>query len=550
MKKVSLKTAVVYDKWLHSLGGGEVVACSIAKILSENGYKVLFISGKNVSVETILDKLKIDLTGIEFKQVWNDEKALRRLVTNKDLFINISFMDYSKGFAKKNLYYVNFPTKLYNNLRGLLVDKMLLPLVSKLLQPVEALNQIDAPVIIHGSPVYALKSNNKYALSNLKIGKPQQIAFKIYLENFYKHLLENIKIIFDNAKILKTNVEVRHDTNTIKFKIKFIPNSETAYLNLNIGDVGRQNKIEEGKVYLFYPKIYLSKMQNFLFLDIFQRISIRLRAGTFTNVSKRLNSYQSIITYSQFACTWIRRYWKMDSVIVSPPVDLLCEKYNSRSKKNNWICSVGRFFTLGHGKKQEILIEAFKLIYDNKILKPGDLKQDFSAEKQSFSSSRKYANWELHLVGGLGDEPSSLEFFQYLKEKSKGYPIYFHINISRREVEEIYIKSKIYWHATGFGEDKNLNPIRFEHFGIAPIEAISAGCIPILFKGGGLVEIIDMIKLDHKKYIFDSVNSLVELTINQIKNKNSEIKWDEIFEKLRKNYSKEVFKERFLKIIN
>ena len=55
--------AVIYDKWLHSLGGGEVVACTLAGILRDLGYEVLFISGKKVSVEIILEKFKINLKG-------------------------------------------------------------------------------------------------------------------------------------------------------------------------------------------------------------------------------------------------------------------------------------------------------------------------------------------------------------------------------------------------------------------------------------------------------------------------------------------------------
>lgn len=523
-----VKKAVVYDKWLHSLGGGEVVACSIAKILKDKGYKVLFISGKEVSVATISDKLKINLSGIEFKQVWNDERALKKLVEGKDLFINISFMDYSIGFAKKNIYYVNFPTKLYESLRGMLVNKFFLPLISKFIKPVEALSQIDAPVVIQGSPAYALGSNNKYALSNLKVGKKQQVVFKIYLENFYKILLENIKVFFENAKAIDQKIEVRHSNNTIKFTIKFIPSSETVYLNLNIKNMEEHHKIEEGKVFLFYPKMYLSKMQNFLLQDFFQRVSIRLRAGLFINVSKRLNTYQRIVTYSNFAWRWIKRYWKMDAAIIAPPVDMLYKKYRVGSfRKNNWICSVGRFFTLGHGKKQEILIEAFKKLYD-----------------------KKKNNWELHLVGGLGDEPSSIDFFKYLKEKSKGYPIFFHINVSGKEVEEIYLKSKIYWHATGFGEDENYQPIRFEHFGISPIEAMSGKCVPILYRGGGLPEIIKTASLSEERNMFSSIDELVENTIYFQDKDNCKLDWKNIFEKFEKAYTYEAFKKNFLALLD
>lgn len=522
--------AVVYDKWLHSLGGGEVVACSIAKILKDKGYKVLFISGKKVPIDLISEKFKIDLRGIKFKQVWNDEIALKKLVRNKDLFINISFMDFSRGFAKNNIYYANFPSKHYNDLKGMIFTRLIIPVISHFIKPLEPLDQIEAPVVFNHSPAYVLGTKNKYALFNLTINKPQQVTFQIYLENFYKSFLENIKIYFENAEIIDKIVGINHNASTIQFTIKFIPKSSTAYtyLNLNLEKLRSYHNIEEGKVYLFYPKIYLTGIQGFLFSDIFQRIIVRLRAGIFVNTSERLNTYQKILTYSNFAKKWIRRYWKMDATVIAPPVDLLYKKYNLKKiKKNNWICSVGRFFTLGHGKKQEVMIEAFKKLC-NKTGK----------------------KWELHFVGGLGDEPSSIDFFQKLKGMAKGYPIFFHTNASRQEVEKVYLKSKIYWHATGFGEDESYQPIKFEHFGIAPIEALSAMCIPILFNGGGLKEIIKVCNLSDDKNLFNNIPQLVENTLYFQEDKNRNLDWEWIFKQTDKYYSLEAFKKKFLTFIN
>lgn len=520
------KTAVVYDRWLPSLGGGEVVACNIARILKDEGYDVLFISGKKVAKEVIFDKLHIDLADVKFSQVWNDELVLKGLAKGKDLFINISFMDYSRGFAKKNIYYVNFPTKSYDNLKGL-VFTLLAPLITKFIKPIESMDLVDAPVITNSSPSYLLREKNKYAIYSLEVEKVQIIEFSLFLENFSKLQLEGIDIKLENARLLSKTVTVAHEKNILSFAVKFIPNSHTVYLSINV-DIPKvsHQEIEKGNVYLLYPKIRLKRVSALLLTDLMEKIRVRLRAGIFVNNLSRLESYQAILTYSVFAQHWIKRYWKRQAIIVAPPVPLLFDDYNIlKLKKENWICSVGRFFTLGHGKKQEILIEAFKKVYDKNNTK-----------------------WELHLVGGLGSEPSSVEFFQYLKEKSEGYPIYFHINASRKEVEEIYLKTKIYWHATGFNEDENYNPIRFEHFGIAPLEAISAGCIPILFNGGGLTEIINLLKLDPKKYLFDSTQSLVNLTIRQIEGKDI-ISWGKIFNIMKNNYSKEVFKKNFLRII-
>ncbi len=520
--------AVIYDKWLHSLGGGEVVACNLARILKDKGYEVLFISGKEVPKEVIYEKLRVDIKDIEFKQVWNDEIALKKLVKDADLFINISFLDYSIGFAKKNIYYVNFPTTLYNNLKGLIFTKFLLPILSRLIKPVEFLSQIEAPAVITSKPVFLLGDKNKFALSNLSPNKIQEASFKIHLTNFYKSFLENIKISFDNAQLIDKIVLVNHGTNSLEFTVKFMPKSLTAYLNLDFQNLQGYHNIEDEKVYLFYPKIYLTGLPKFLYTDFRQRIITRFRAGLFVNLAERVNTYQAIITYSYFALRWIRKYWNKDPKVIAPPVDLLFKKYPvGKFKKNNWICSVGRFFTLGHGKKQEILIEAFKKL-----------------------CNKNTQNWELHLVGGLGDEPTSIEFFRYLKEKSKGYPVFFHLNASRQEVEEIYLKSKIYWHATGFGEDEGLHPVRFEHFGIAPIEALSAKCIPVLFNGGGLPELISKVGLSKEKNLFKKIEELVSNTIYFQNSENQKLDWENIFKKIDESYSLEAFKNNFLRLLS
>lgn len=519
---------VIYDKWLHSLGGGEVVACNIARILKDQGYDVLFISGKVVSVDAIYDKLKIDLRDIKFTTVWNDEIALKKLTKNKDLFVNISFLDYSIGFAKKNIYYVNFPTKIYNDFSGMLSTKLIIPILSRLIKPVELLSKIEAPIVIVEKPAYLLRNNNKFALSGMVPNKPQEATFKIYLSNFYKSFLERFKVFFENAEIIDKIIKVHHATNIIEFTIKFIPNSLTAYLNINFQKPEKCHSMQEEKLYLLYPQIFLNRLPDFLLGNFSRRVISRLRAGIFVNAAERLNTYQAVFTYSYFAWRWIKKFWNMDGKVIAPPVDLLFKRYHvGKYKKNNWICSVGRFFTLGHGKKQEVLIEAFKKIHD-----------------------KKKGNWELHLVGGLGDEPSSIEFFQYLKNQSKGYPVFFHINVSRQEVERVYLQSKIYWHATGFGENENYHPIRFEHFGISPIEALSAKCIPILFNGGGLREVIGVLNLNKQRHLFSTIEDLVSNTIYFQNKRNRILDWKYIFKQLEEHYSQEAFKKKFLQALS
>lgn len=519
------KTAVIYDKWLSSLGGGEVVACNMARILRDEGYQVTFLCGKKVSLDLINIKIGVDLRGIAIHEIWNDEIQLRKEVMGKDLFINTSFMDYSYNYAKKGIYYAHFPTKLYHNFTNLLFTKYLLPLAAKILKPKEFITDINSLVVKDGRSAYVLDKVNKIAFFHFKKDKEYVIEFHILIDYFYKSLLDNLQVKFNNGEVIKRNIKIDYAMNIIHFNMRVRSLANTMYLNISYQD--ESNIVEKNKIYLLYPKVFFRDVPESIFKVLVEKIDDRLRAGIFANTNHRLNSYDKVLTHSEFVKKWTLRYWKKYAELLYPPVEMLYRKYNLKKwKKEKMICSVGRFFTLGHGKKQEVMIEAFKKLY-----------------------AQGYTDWRLHLVGGLSSESSSLEFAKRLKHMAFGYPIYLHFNVTRRKVEEIYLKSSIYWHAGGFGEKENENPVRFEHFGISPVEAMSAGCIPILFDGGGLTEIIKIVGLRKDLYLFSSVEQLIDKTIIHI-NKQYRIGWKKIFKELNNNFSVEAFRRNFLNLVS
>ena len=276
------------------------------------------------------------------------------------------------------------------------------------------------------------------------------------------------------------------------------------------------------KVLQFFQK---TNLQSLLPNPLKEKINDRLRAGIYPNLKKRLASYDAFITHSEYVKKWIKKAWNIDAHVLYPPVSLLSTNYQLPTTKNDWICSVGRFFTLGHGKKQEVMIDAFKKLCDQ----------------------LPTTNYQLHLVGGVGNEPSSLRYIEELQKMAKGYPIFFHFNASRSEVEKVLLTSKIYWHAAGYGEDPEKDPIKFEHFGIAPVEAISAGCIPILFNGGGLKEIADILHLDSNLHLFNTTDELIKNTSVFLKREN-DIQNNSI-QLLRQHFSQNAFSDNFLSLI-
>jgi len=177
-----------------------------------------------------------------------------------------------------------------------------------------------------------------------------------------------------------------------------------------------------------------------------------------------LNTFDKIISNSQFTRHWVRLRWGVDSDCIPPIPE---SRSNSiRIEKKNIILNVGRFFQDDlHVKRQDVLIRAFKDLYDAGL-----------------------RGWELHLAGGCTEGNEA--FVASLRQEAMGYPIIFHTNIDFNKLSTLYKQAKIYWHATGFGTDPDQYPEKLEHFGIATCEAMAMGCVPVVFAGGGQVEIV------------------------------------------------------------
>ena len=63
-------------------------------------------------------------------------------------------------------------------------------------------------------------------------------------------------------------------------------------------------------------------------------------------------------------------------------------------------------------------------------------------------------------------------------------------NLERSRLRQLYAQARIFWHAAGYGECDE-RPELSEHFGMATVEAMSAGCIPVVINKGGQPEIVE-----------------------------------------------------------
>ena len=167
---------------------------------------------------------------------------------------------------------------------------------------------------------------------------------------------------------------------------------------------------------------------------------------------------------SRFTQQWIQRYWALPGSLLYPAVDV--ENFVALPKEP-WILSVGRFFAGQHNKQHLAMVRTFGELVDE-----------------------GFSGWHLHLAGGVTPGAVHSAYLEEVRQAAAGYPITVHADLSFAALRELYGRSAIYWHAAGYGEDEMAAPVKFEHFGITTVEAMAAGCVPVVIGAGGQRELV------------------------------------------------------------
>jgi len=154
----------------------------------------------------------------------------------------------------------------------------------------------------------------------------------------------------------------------------------------------------------------------------------------------------TIITNSNYTRNAIKKVWNIDSTVIYPPCPQysfpLEDKINTNTDTKT-ICTLGRFVPQ---KEYETILKIAK--------------------------ERPQLKFEL--IGGVAEE--DIPYLNSLKNKAPKN-VTFNVNVTDNQKMEILKKSKILIHS-----------FKGEHFGIALIEAMSAGLIPVSHNSGAAKE--------------------------------------------------------------
>jgi glycosyltransferase involved in cell wall biosynthesis len=186
--------------------------------------------------------------------------------------------------------------------------------------------------------------------------------------------------------------------------------------------------------------------------------------------TEHLPSYHRYLANSAYTAHWVQQLWGVPCEVLYPPVRVAGT--SAVAGKQPLILVLGRFFDprYGHSKKQHELFDTFVALRQRGQL-PG---------------------WRLAMVGGAdaANRDYVLDLKRRVRQLPGGIEVELHVNAPGTAVQRLLGEASLLWHGAGLGEDAQQHPERFEHFGIAVVEAMATGAVPVVYGAAGPAEIV------------------------------------------------------------
>lgn len=227
---------------------------------------------------------------------------------------------------------------------------------------------------------------------------------------------------------------------------------------------------------------------------------------------QRMATYRVKIANSGYTASWVKRRWGPECQVVYPPTDVEFKSV----EKTDVIVSISRF---NSAKKQLEMMDAFRKI-DRKEL----------------------ADWKFFCVGGVGNSSAGRDYYEKVAGLAAGSNGEVVANAERARVWDFYERAKVFWHATGWGEDEKAHPERMEHFGIVTVEAMAAGCVPVVINRGGQGEIVEH---GVSGFLWNNAAELIDYTAELARDDALRARMSAAARARAKSFSRQKYVERF-----
>lgn len=253
--------------------------------------------------------------------------------------------------------------------------------------------------------------------------------------------------------------------------------------------------------YLYYP----DRCNSVLYKVYLQ--PLELLSKSLLSLFRCLEHRPLILTNSRFSAFMIRKFLGGSSLVLYPPVEF--EKYlplSQNRERKNVVITLSRIEPL---KNLEIVLDIAKEVKNAKFVIAGTMH------------SIEYYSTLRRKINALG-----------LEERVKILP-----NIEE-EIKMVLLKtSKVYLH-----------PMKYEHFGIAIVEAMASGLIPVVHKSGGAW--MDIVEYGRYGFGFKSVEEAIENINNILEMREDELQsWRLKFRKKIRVFSYSTFKSNIEHLI-
>lgn len=472
--------AAVYDRFWHSMGGGERHAGMIAQVLSEDGVEVDLVGHGPVDRDALAAHLGLDLSRTTMRVLPDRGDTYVAAVSSEyDLFVNATYMSALVPRSRKAAYLCFFPTPFDHDMPAW--RKTAVRVVGPWL-----VRYRDTLGMGWGTGWYPPEGGRRrqwtWTNGDAILRLEPSVRREIQLDVGRPGMTEPVELVVEDetGQVLCT-VTVGQLFRRATVTVPDSPEGRELHLRSKTTVPGPQDTRELG---VAVSRLRVAGTSGLGPLSLLaSRFPWLLRDSRGTTF---LAGYESVLANSEYTKGWIRRLWRVEADVLYPPIQV--ERLQPAAEREKVVLSVGRFFSpgLGHAKRQLEMVQWFGRLYRSGQL-PG---------------------WSMTVLGGC--EPFQRPYLETVRAAAAGLPVTIVPNAPREVVEKAMSTASVFWSATGFGEDEERAPWAHEHFGMTTAEAMAGGCVPVVIDKAGQREIV---REDEEGFRWSTPAELAERTV-------------------------------------